>query len=159
MMRDISIGKITLNIGVGESGEKLEKAKALLEVITDAKAVKTKTYKRIPTWNLRPGMEIGTMITLRGKKAMALLARLFEAVDKKIKSSSFDNSGNVSFGIHEYIDIPGVNYDPKIGIIGLDVAITFKRPGYSAEKIGKKHKIKPGESMEFIKKSFGVEIV
>lgn len=158
-MMTISIEKITLNMGVGESGEKLEKAKALLERITDAKAVKTKTNKRIPTWNLRPGMEIGTRVTLRGKKATALLARLFEAVDKKIKYSSFDNNGNMSFGVHEYINIPGVNYDPKTGIIGLDIAITFKRPGYSVGKIGKKHRIKPEEAMEFIKKNFGVELV
>ena len=59
-MREIRIGKVTLNIGVGESGDKLDKAVSLLKEISGSNPVKTKTMKRIPTWNIRPKLNIGT---------------------------------------------------------------------------------------------------
>ena len=39
---------------------------------------------------------------------------------------SFDNFGNYSFGIREHIDIPGVKYDPQIGILGLGISVTLQ---------------------------------
>lgn len=157
-MRTISIEKVTLNIGVGESGERVERAKELLEMISGTKAVKTKSNKRIPTWNLRPGLEIGVKVTLRGKKAVETLKRLFKGVDDQIKKSNFDKLGNLSFGVPEYISVPDAEYDPKIGIIGFDVAVTMQRPGYKVKKIGKKHRITTEESINFFKKKFGVDI-
>lgn len=155
-MRTISIEKVTLNIGVGESGERVERAKELLEMISGKKSVKTVSRKRIPTWNLRPGLEIGAKVTLRGKDAEEVLKRLFKSKDNKVKKSNFDKFGNLNFGIEEYISIPGAEYDPKIGIIGFDVAVTMKRPGYKG-KVGKNHRITSEESMEFFKKNFGVD--
>ena len=38
--------------------------------------------------------------------------------------------GNVSFGILEHIDIR-IKYDPKIGILGLNVTVRLARPGFS----------------------------
>ena len=54
-MRKIKIEKITLNIGTGMPGEKLEKALKLLQKISQSKPVSRKTKKRIPTWGVRPG--------------------------------------------------------------------------------------------------------
>jgi len=163
-MRKIRIEKITLNIGVGEAGDKLEKSKKLLESITGTKAVKTKSNKRIPTWNLRPGLEIACKTTLRSKKAEAMLKRLFQAINNELEESKFDNNGNFSFGVPEYINIPEAEYDPGIGIIGLEVAITLERPGFRIKKrikkvkIGKKHKITKEEAIEFIKNEFKINI-
>ncbi len=62
-------------------------------------------------------------MTIRGEDGKELLKRLFEAKGNRVNGRSFDNMGNVSFGILEHIDIPGIKYDPKIGILGLDISI------------------------------------
>ena len=165
-MREILIEKITLNVGVGEAGDKLEKAKILLERISDTKVVKTSSKKRIPTWGVRPGLSLGIKTTLRGEKAVELLKRLFKAVDDHINPRMFDEEGNLSFGIDEYIHIPEVKYDPTLGIIGLDVCITLKRKGgtrikrrsYRKSKIGNAHRISKEESVEFFKSKFGITV-
>lgn len=90
---------------------------------------------------------------------------ILEGIDRKISASQFDKQGNVSFGIHEHIDIPGMRYDPEIGIFGMDVAITFEKPGYRIKrrkiqnkKVPSKHQVTKEETMEFMKEKFQVEI-
>ncbi len=164
-MRKIRIEKITLNIGVGQAGDKLEKAVKLLETMTHGKAVKTITMERIPTWGIRPKLPIGTKITLRGKQAEDLLTRFFKAVNNTIPSSKFDSTGNFAFGIKEYIDIPGVEYMPDIGIIGLEVAVTLERPGFRVKRrrvkkarIPARHRISKNDAIEFVKQKFNLNI-
>ncbi len=45
-MRQIRLSMVTLNIGVGQAGEKVEKAKKLLEKVSGKNAVITKGRKR-----------------------------------------------------------------------------------------------------------------
>ena len=165
-MRGIKVEKVTLNMGTGQPGDKLDKAMKLLTTITNMKTVQTKTQKRIPTWGLRPNLAIGCKVTVRKKKGEEILKRLLKALDNKLNQNKFDNSGNVSFGIKEYIDIPGVPYNMEIGIIGLEAAVTLERPGYRIKKrklkkskIPTRHKITKKESMEFMNKIFNVEII
>ncbi len=165
-MTQVRIEKITLNIGVGEAGDKLNKAVKLLEKITNAKPVQTITMKRIPSWGVRPKLAIGTKVTLRGKKAEDVLNRLFKANDNKINAKKFDNNGNLSFGIKEYLDVPGVEYDSTIGVIGLEVAVTLERPGFRIKKrkllqskVGRKHLISKEDAKDFIKGKFNVTII
>ena len=164
-MKEVNIEKVTLNIGVGEARDKLEKAVKLLENITGSKAVRTKTMKRIPTWGVRPNLTIGAKVTLRGKKAEELFKRLIQAIDNKLNPRKFDNFGNFAFGIEEYILIPGVEYDINIGIIGLEVAVTLYRKGYRVKrrrinkgKIPMRHHILKEEAIEFIKNKFNVNM-
>lgn len=164
-MEDISVEKVTLNIGAGEAGDKLEKAVKLLEKISGAKPVKTKTMKRIPTWGLRPNLTIGVKVTSRGKKAEVLLKNLLQAKDNKLKFRGFDKEGNFSFGIEEYLLIPGVEYDISIGVIGLEAAVTLYRRGYRVKRrrimkrsLPLRHKIKKDEAIEFVKSRFGVDV-
>ncbi len=164
-MREIRIEKVTVNIGVGEAGDKLEHAYALLQRITGKKPVKTFSKKRIPNWNIRPGLPIGVKVTLRGKEAEEMLKRLLAAVENKVSLSNFDDQGNLNFGITEYIHIPGVKYDPNIGVYGMDVSVTLERPGYHVKKrkylkrkIGKKHVITKEEAAKFFEEKFGVEV-
>ena len=164
-MRNIKIEKVTLNVGAGKDQNKLEKGILLLKAITGINPVKTFTNKRIPSWGLRPGLPIGCKLTLRKKKAEEILLRLLDAKDNKLSPQQFDRSGNIAFGIHEYIDIPGIRYDPKIGIMGFEVCVTLGRPGFRIKKrrimkrkIPSKHKIEKEEVMEFMKKKFNVKV-
>lgn len=163
-MREILIEKVTMNVGVGEPGDRLEKIGKLLEQIASAKPVKTITKKRIPEWNIRPGLEIGTKVTLRGQKAEDLLKRLLIASENKLKFSNFDKRGNLSFGVSEYVHIPGAKYDYTVGIVGISVAVTLSRRGYSiarkraSKKIGKNHIITPEEAKQYISEKYKVKV-
>ena len=123
-----------MNIGAGKDQSRLEKGIVLLNMIGNATPVKTVTSKRIQEWGLRPGLPIGCKVTLRKDKAITLLPRLLEAIENKLNMKQFDENGNLAFGIHEYIEIPGVKYDPKIGIMGLEVCVTLERNGYRIKK-------------------------
>ncbi len=166
VMRQLRITKVTLNVGAGKSTEKLEKGLKLLKAITGIPPIKTFTNKRIPSWGLRPGLPIGCKITLRKAPSIELLKRLLQARDQKLGESQFDSEGNVSFGIPEYIDIPGVNYDPSIGIMGLEVCVTIERPGFRIKKrkamkrkIPARHRITKPEAIDFMKEKFGITVV
>src|SRR3990167_1956469 len=155
-MRSIKIEKVTLNIGAGKDQSKLEKGLILLNAIAQATPVKTITNKRIQEWGLRPGLPIGCKLTLRKEKAVKILPRLLEAIEHKLAARQFDENGNVAFGIHEYIEIPGVKYDPKIGIMGLEVCVTLERPGFRIKrrkllqrKIPLRHRISKQEAIDF----------
>ncbi|MCB9358576.1 50S ribosomal protein L5 [Candidatus Woesearchaeota archaeon] len=162
-MKEILIEKLTLNVGAGKDQALLEKGMKLLKNITGIDPVKTITTKRIPSWGVRPGLPIGTKITLRKQDQIKdLVTRFIKSKEGKLRKSCFDSAGNVSFGIHEYIDVPGLEYDPQIGIIGFQICITLKRKGFSikykGKKIGKKHQITQDEAIEYMNKTYGVEI-
>ncbi len=164
-MKEIRIEKVTLNIGAGKDQTKLDRGVELLSYISGHKPIKTVTKKRIQEWGLRPGLPIGCKITLRKKKAFELLPRLLDAKDYNISLSQFDQNGNIAFGIHEYIDIPGLKYDPKIGIMGLEVCITLERQGFRIKrrkimqrKIPQRHKITKEEAIDFMKNKFKVKV-
>ncbi len=161
------IAKVTVNISVGAATERLGKAMKVLEEITGQKPVPRKARRTIKDFGIRKGENIAVKVTLRGEKAIAFLRKAFEAVGYKIKASSFDDYGNVSFGITEHITIPGVKYDPEIGVFGMDVAITLERPGYRIlrrkrcrkKHIPKRHRVSREEAMLYLNKEFGVEII
>ena len=164
-MKRIEIDKVTLNVGCAGDLEKIERAKKLLEMLSGGTPTVTKS-KRRSTFGIAKGKPVGVMVTLRGKKAEEFLKRALYAVDNKLKPSQFDSEGNFSFGVKEYIDIQGVKYSHQVGMLGLDVCVTLKRPGFRIKyrrvkkrEIPKKHKISREEAIEWVKKKFGVEIV
>ena len=165
LMKQISVEKVTLNIGAGKDQAKLEKGIKLINSIAGSKPIKTFTKKRIQEWGLRPGLAIGCKLTLRDKTALELLKRLLEAKDNTLQPNNLDNEGNISFGIGEYIDIPGVKYDPDVGIMGFQVCITLKRKGFRIKHralkrgtIPKKSRIKKEEAIDFMKTEFNLKI-
>jgi len=164
-MKEILIDKVTVNIGVGTGGEALENAEKLLTELTGAKPVRTLARKRNPVFKLRPGMEIGVKVTLRKNKAEEFLRKAFASRKNTIPESAFDDMGNFSLGVKEYIDFPGAKYNPKIGMFGFDVCVTLKRRGYRVSRrkigksrVGKAHRIKKQEAIEFVKNRFGVKV-
>jgi len=164
VMRNIRLEKLTINMSAGDAGPKLEKSQKIMEKIVGKKAVITRTHKRT-TFGMAKGRPIGAKATIRGQAAMELLRRLLKARDNKLKPSQFDSSGNFSFGIHEYINIPGIKYDPDVGILGMDVCVSLERPGYRVKKraikparIGAGHRIRKEDAMEWARKELGVII-
>ena len=164
-MKQISVEKVTLNIGAGKDQARLEKGIKLINSIAGHNPVRTFAKKRIQEWGLRPGLPIGCKLTLRKKEALELLKRLFEAKDNTLQVSNLDNEGNISFGINEYIDIPGVKYDPDIGIMGLQVCITLKRSGFRVKSralkrhaIPRKHRVKREDAIDFMKNMFNLKV-
>lgn len=165
-MKKISIAKVVLNMGVGKSGEPIEQAKRALEQIAGQKPNSRNAKATQRDWGVHKGEPIGVAVTLRRQPAIELIKRLLAAKGNQIKGSSFDDFGNLSFGIKEHIDIPGVKYDPQIGILGLNVSISLARPGFNIRfrskhkaSVGNHHRITSEEAKAFLAKEFGIEIV
>jgi large subunit ribosomal protein L5 len=164
-MRKIRVGKVVINIGVGKSGEPLEKARHALEELTNRQPSVRGAKKSVRDFNIHKGEPIGAMVTLRRESANDFLRRVIASNGNTIKSSSFDNFGNLSVGIREHIDIPGTKYNPEIGIFGMDVCASLTRPGYRVAKkrdkhsIGKKHRISKDDAIRFFKEEFGAEVL
>ena len=164
-MKKIFVDKVVVNIGVGKSGEPLEKAKQAISELTGRQPAVCGAKKSVRDFGIHKGEPIGTMVTMRRKEAIDFLKRIISAKGNTLKDSSFDGFGNISMGIREHIDIPGTKYNPEIGIFGMDVNVVLSRPGYrvarrsrKSSKIGKEHRITKQEAMEFFIQTFGVKI-
>jgi large subunit ribosomal protein L5 len=163
-MREIRLAKVTVNMGAGADAAKLEKCKKIMHTLTKKRIVITSTRKR-STFGVPKGKPIGAKTTLRGAEAMEFLKKVLQGVENRLGESQFDSNGNFSFGIHEYINIPGIKYDPDVGILGMDVAVTLERPGFRVRKrrlrpgrVGGPQLIKKEEAIEWARKNLGVEI-
>jgi len=166
VMLEPRIDKVVVHIGVGESGQRLVNAEGILKAIAKQTPVRSIAKKTLPTFAIKKKEPIGTKLTLRGKAAEDFLKVAFKAAGNIVKMSSFDDQGNFSFGIEEHTDFPGMRYDPEIGIFGMDVSVAMKRAGYriarrrvAQRKVPTKQKLVSEDTMGFIQKKFGVEIV
>jgi len=166
LMKKISIAKVVLNMGIGKSGEPIETGKKALEQISGKKPNTRNAKKSQRDWGVRKGEPIAVAVTVRGDDATKLLKKLLVAKDNQIKEKAFDDEGNLSFGIKEHIDIPEIKYDPKIGILGLEVSISLCRPGFNIKrrsvqksKVGKNHRIRKNDAIKFLTEEFGVKLV
>jgi len=89
---------------------------------------------------------------------------LLSAIDNKLKEKQI-NAEDFSFGIKEYIEIPNIEYQRDIGMIGLNVVAVFKRKGKRVEKrkikkgkLPKRQRVTKQEIISFIKSKFNTEI-
>ena len=98
-MKKIRLEKITLSCGTGTAPGTIDKGIKLLGIISGKIPVKTSSSKRIPAFNVRPGLAIGCKVTLRGKKASELLRRLLNSIDNKLSKKQF-NPGSFALGVH-----------------------------------------------------------
>jgi len=162
-MREIEIEKMVLNCG--GTDDKLEKSVKLLEMITNGKVMKIKSTKRIPGFGISPGKISGCKITLRNKEKIYDLLKRFFAVINNTLSKKQITKNFLSFGIHEYIEIPGLEYNRDIGILGFEAVVVFKRKGKRVfiKKIKKgkypeKQKVTKEEIIEFLQKNFNMEV-
>ncbi|KXB06587.1 50S ribosomal protein L5, partial [candidate division MSBL1 archaeon SCGC-AAA382C18] len=141
-------------------------AEDVLEKVAGQTPVRTEAEQTNQTLEIREGTPIGCKVTLRGESAIETLEKLLGVVGNEIKESSFDKEGNFAFGIDEHIEIPEMEYDPDMGIFGMDVVVNLVRPGFSIRKrrresktIPKSHRINKEEAIEFVKQKFDVKVV
>jgi large subunit ribosomal protein L5 len=161
IMRKIFIEKVILSAGA--TGDNLEKATKLLEMLSKKKAQKIASTKRIPDFSVRPGLEVGVNVTLRGKEAQEILKRLLGAINNSLSEDQIAEN-SFSFGVHEYIEIPGIEYQRDIGIRGLNATVVFARPGLRVKrkkiksgKIPKKQYVTEEEIIEYMEENFDTE--
>ncbi|MCS7094546.1 MAG: 50S ribosomal protein L5 [Thaumarchaeota archaeon] len=165
-MRVLRIEKVVVNCSVGESGVRLERASKILESLTGQRPSIRKAKKTIKGFGIHKGEPIAVMVTLRHEKAIEFLRRAFEAAKNTLRSESFDTYGNFSFGVKEHLDMPGTRYDPELGMIGFDVVVHVARPGLRVQnrrikrsKIPVSHRPTKEESIEFVRREFGVNVI
>ncbi len=162
-MREPKIEKVVVHMGVGRGGRDLQNAEAILEAITGQHSVRTQARETTPEFGIREGEPIGAKVTLRGDDARDFLETAFPLTE--ISRRQFDDTGNVSFGINEHTDFPSQEYDPDIGIYGLDVTVTLVRPGYRvskrerrSRKIPSKHRLTTEDAIAYLEREFDMEV-
>lgn len=137
VMRNIRLEKVVLNCGGID--DKFERGLKLLQILTERKVKQITSTKRIPAFGVRPGLKTGNTVTIRESSKEKLLKRLLGAVNNKINKKKIAEN-HFSFGIKEYLEIPDMEYQRDIGIMGLDVTAVFRRAGKRVAF----RKIKPG---------------
>jgi large subunit ribosomal protein L5 len=161
-MKKIKIEKVVLS--VGGTGEELEKGFKLLKMLTGRTPAKMKSNKRIPSLGVRPKLEVGSVVTIR-KNPEEILKKMLSAIDNILKKKQISEN-NFSFGLKEYIEIPGVEYDREIGIKGFDITVVFKRTGRRVKlkkirrgKIPERQKITKEEIIKFMEENFKTNFI
>lgn len=161
VMRDIKIEKIVFNVGA--TGADLEKGVKLLTAVSEGKKpAKMQSTKRIPAFSVRPGLEVGAVVTIRHGIEL-FLKKMFVAIDGELRKKQVSEN-NFSFGIKEYLEVPGMEYDRDIGIMGFDVTVVFKRNGRRVKlrkvkrgKISKRQVITKDEIIKFMEENYEVK--
>lgn len=163
-MRHPEIEKVVVHMGVGEGGRRLRNAEDILEEVTGQHSVRTNARQSNPDFGIREGDPIGCKVTLRGEKARNFLEEALE-IAGSIQRSSFDKYGDFSFGIEEHTDFEGLEYDPDIGIFGMDVTVSLVRKGKRVERrsrrshrIPDKQRLDIDDAISFLEDEFGVNI-
>merc|ERR1711976_693081 len=154
VMRKVFCDKLIINIGVGESGDRLTKAVRVLQQLSDQTPVENTARYTVRTFGIRRNEKIACHFTVRGENAIDLIERGLKITDYEISSKHFSASGNFGFGVNEHIDL-GLKYDPATGIYGMDFYIVLCRPGFRVSRkkrkngrVGLNHKITKAEAIE-----------
>jgi large subunit ribosomal protein L5 len=162
-MREPTVEKIVVHMGVGEGGRELARAEDILEDITGQESVRTQSGRAGQDFGVRRGTPVGAKVTLRGDAAEEFLATALPLTG--LNRSQFDDSGNFSFGIEEHTEFPSQEYDPNVGIYGLDVTVNLVRPGYRVAKrdkvtrsIPSGHKLTVDDAVAYLEADFDVEV-
>lgn len=126
------IEKVVVNMGLGEaSGNSkiLDVAAEELKAITGQKPVITKAKKSIAAFKLRQGMNIGTMVTLRGARMYEFLDRLISVALPRVRDfrgisgKAFDGRGNYTLGIREQLIFPEIDFNKVDKTRGMNISI------------------------------------
>ena len=126
------IEKVVVNMGMGEAianSKILDTAVEELRVVTGQKPVVTKAKKSIAAFKLRQGMNIGTMVTLRGDRMYEFLDRLISVALPRVRdfrgisAKAFDGRGNYTLGIREQLIFPEIDFNKVDKTCGMNISI------------------------------------
>ncbi|MFB6088091.1 MAG: 50S ribosomal protein L5 [Haloarculaceae archaeon] len=162
-MREPRVEKVVVHMGVGVGGRELADAEEILADVAGQEPVRTVAQNTVGEFELRQGDPIGAKVTLRDEDAHEFLETALDLVD--LQESQFDDTGNFSFGVEEHTDFPDQEYDPNVGIYGLDVTVNLVRPGYRVSKRDKasrqiptSHRLDVADAVAFVEEAFDVEV-
>ena len=126
------VEKVVISVGIGKivKDEKtVEKMANDLAKLTGQKLVYRQAKKSIASFKVREGVNIGLMVTLRGKRMYDFMDRLvsvalprskdFRGIDTK----NFDKNGNLNLGIKESSIFPEIDYETLKDIFSLEVTV------------------------------------
>ena len=119
----LKIVKVVINCGIGKmlinnssnSKELLTKIEEDLKMITGQKPVLRMAKKSISNFKLREGMPVGLVVTLRGKRMADFIDRFINIALPRtrdfwgISLKSFDERGNLNFGVKEQMVFPEIS--------------------------------------------------
>lgn len=124
--------KLTINVGLGRAKEDerlTQVAWQTLQKISGQKPVLTKARQSISAFKIREGMNVGAMVTLRGRKMWDLLEKIIKVVLPRVRDfrgisrKSIDQRGNLTLGFREHLVFPEITADDADKIHGLEVTI------------------------------------
>lgn len=127
------IMKVTVNVGIGKFQKeqaRVDEILAALTAITGQKPVLAKARKAIAGFKIREGLEVGTRVTLRGRRMWQFLDRFFYATLPRTRDfqgiplTSVDASGNCNIGLREHMIFPEIVPEKVQTVFGLQVTIT-----------------------------------
>jgi large subunit ribosomal protein L5 len=115
---------------------------------------------------VKQGDPLGCKVTLRGPDAEKFVSRALYTRKNKVYDYSFDNQGNLQFGVADYTNFEGERYDPDIGVFGMDVCITLEKAGHRikhrrtmARSVPPAHRVSRDEAKAFLSQKFAIEVV
>lgn len=137
IMEAPKIVKISINMGLGESGTNpklLDTAIEDLTALTGQKPVITKSAKAIAAFKLKAGQKVGAMVTLRRDAMYEFLDRLVTFALPRVRDfkgvspKGFDGRGNYTLGIREGSIFPeaGIDRIEKPKGMNITIATTAK---------------------------------
>jgi len=126
------IEKVVVNVGIGKfikDANLVKDVTATVTMIAGQKPLTTKARKSIAGFKIREGLEVGSKVTLRGRRMWDFLDRLVGAAIPRIrdfqgiKESAVDGSGNLNIGIKEHVIFPEILPENVKNMIGLQVTV------------------------------------
>jgi large subunit ribosomal protein L5 len=128
-----TIEKVVINVGVGsglKDKEFIKAVKKTLERISGQKPVEALARKSISNFKIRDGMVVGIKVCLRGDRMWDFIEKLVKVTLPRVRdfrgisTKGFDQEGNYSLGLKEYISFPEIDQDEVERLHGLQVNIT-----------------------------------
>ena len=143
----VSLKKLSINICVGESGDRLTRASKILEELTGQKPSTGHAKYTVRSFGIHRNEEISVFCTIRGVLANDLLERALRIKEYRLPSKCFSDQGTFAFGIDEHIDLEGMKYDPNIGIFGMNFVVICGKSGID-------NRVTKEEAMEWFQRTF-----
>jgi large subunit ribosomal protein L5 len=126
------IDKVVVNIGIGKMTKDdkfIKKVEKDLGLLSGQKPIFKKAKKSIAGFKLREGVNIGLMVTLRGKRMYDFIDRLINIALPRSKdfrgidSVNFDSKGNLNLGVKEHSIFPEIHYESLKDIFSLQITV------------------------------------